>query len=102
MSATERPLRRDAQRNRERIQAAALELFAERGVEVTLDDVAERAGVGVGTVYRRYPNKDALTRRPVRGQGRRARRTRGGRAGRPGCMAGVHRFPRKRGRGVRA
>jgi AcrR family transcriptional regulator len=60
MSATERPLRRDAQRNRERIQAAALELFAERGIEVTLDDVAEHAGVGVGTVYRRYPNKDAL------------------------------------------
>jgi AcrR family transcriptional regulator len=57
---TERPLRRDAQRNLERIRAAALELFAERGVGVTLDDIAERAGVGVGTVYRRYPNKDAL------------------------------------------
>jgi AcrR family transcriptional regulator len=57
---TERPLRRDAQRNRERVRAAARELFGERGVEATLDDVAERAGVGVGTVYRRYPNKDAL------------------------------------------
>jgi AcrR family transcriptional regulator len=56
----DRPLRRDAQRNRERILAAARELFAERGVEATLDEVAARAGVGVGTVYRRYPNKDAL------------------------------------------
>lgn len=55
-----RPLRRDAQRNRERILAAAKELFAERGVDATLDDVAARAGVGVGTVYRRYANKDAL------------------------------------------
>jgi AcrR family transcriptional regulator len=55
-----RPLRRDAQRNRERILAAARELFAERGVDATLDDVAARAGVGVGTVYRRYANKDAL------------------------------------------
>jgi len=55
-----KPLRRDAQRNRERILAAARELFAERGIDATLDDVAARAGVGVGTVYRRYPNKDAL------------------------------------------
>ena len=55
-----RPLRRDAQRNRERILDAARELFAERGVAVTLDDIAKRAGVGVGTVYRRYSNKDAL------------------------------------------
>jgi AcrR family transcriptional regulator len=55
-----RPLRRDAQRNRERILAAAREVFAERGVGATLDDIAARAGVGVGTVYRRYPNKDAL------------------------------------------
>src|SRR5579864_1563646 len=57
---SERPLRRDAQRNRERILAAARQLFAERGIDATLDDVADRAGVGVGTVYRRYPNKDAL------------------------------------------
>lgn len=55
-----RPLRRDAQRNRERVLEAAREVFAERGVSATLDDVAVRAGVGVGTVYRRYPNKDAL------------------------------------------
>jgi AcrR family transcriptional regulator len=55
-----RPLRRDAERNRQRIlRAAALE-FSERGLEVTLDDVARRAGVGVGTVYRRFPDKEAL------------------------------------------
>ncbi len=59
-AGTGRPLRRDAQRNRERILAAAREVFAERGPGATLDDVAARAGVGVGTVYRRYPNKDAL------------------------------------------
>jgi 23S rRNA (pseudouridine1915-N3)-methyltransferase len=57
---TGKPLRRDAQRNRERILAAAREVFAERGVAATLDDVAARAGVGVGTVYRRFRNKDVL------------------------------------------
>jgi AcrR family transcriptional regulator len=57
---TTRPLRRDAQRNRERILGAARQVFAGRGIDATLDDVAAAAGVGVGTVYRRYPNKDAL------------------------------------------
>jgi AcrR family transcriptional regulator len=60
MPTTERPLRRDAERNRRRILAAAHELFAEAGLEVTLDDVAERTGVGVGTVYRRFANKEEL------------------------------------------
>lgn len=55
-----RPLRRDAERNRRRILEAAAELFADRGLGVTLDDVARHAGVGVGTVYRRFPNKPAL------------------------------------------
>jgi AcrR family transcriptional regulator len=55
-----RPLRRDAARNRERILAAAAGLFTERGLQVTLDEVARRAGVGVGTVYRRFPDKEAL------------------------------------------
>src|SRR4051794_18831071 len=57
---TERPLRRDAERNRQRILAAAAEVFAERGLGATLDDIARHAGVGVGTVYRRFPDKDAL------------------------------------------
>jgi AcrR family transcriptional regulator len=55
-----KPLRRDAQRNRERILTAARDVFAAGGVHATLDDVAAHAGVGVGTVYRRFPNKDAL------------------------------------------
>jgi AcrR family transcriptional regulator len=61
MSVTlERPLRRDAERNRQRVLAAARELFAERGLDVTLDDIARGAGVGVGTVYRRFPDKEQL------------------------------------------
>lgn len=55
-----RPLRRDAERNRLRILAAAREIFAARGVDVTLDDIAAHAGVGVGTVYRRYPSREHL------------------------------------------
>ena len=55
-----RPLRRDAERNRLRILRAASEVFTERGLQATLDDVAGRAGVGVGTVYRRFPDKEAL------------------------------------------
>ncbi|MFC4064157.1 TetR/AcrR family transcriptional regulator [Actinoplanes subglobosus] len=54
------PLRRDAQRNRERIVEAAGEVFATRGFAATLDDVAHHAGVGVGTVYRRFPTKEEL------------------------------------------
>ena len=55
-----RPLRRDAERNRQRIMTAAAEVFTERGLAATLDDVARQAGVGVGTVYRRFPDKEAL------------------------------------------
>ncbi|WP_157017988.1 TetR/AcrR family transcriptional regulator [Cryptosporangium arvum] len=56
----DRPLRRDAERNRQRILAAAREVFAARGVDVTLDDIAHHAGLGVGTVYRRYPSRELL------------------------------------------
>jgi AcrR family transcriptional regulator len=59
-SSAERPLRRDAERNRRRILQAADEVFTERGLEATLDDVARHAGVGVGTVYRRFPDKASL------------------------------------------
>ena len=55
-----RPLRRDAERNRQRILTAAAEVFRQRGLEATLDDVARAAGVGVGTVYRRFPDKETL------------------------------------------
>ena len=55
-----RPLRADAERNRARIIEAAARVFAERGLDATLHDVAEAAGLGVGTVYRRFPDKEAL------------------------------------------
>jgi AcrR family transcriptional regulator len=53
-------LRRDAERNRALILEAAREAFAELGLRVTLDEIARRAGVGVGTVYRRFADKEAL------------------------------------------
>ena len=52
-----RALRADAAHNRERLLAAAAELFAERGLDVSLNDIAHHAGVGVGTAYRRFANK---------------------------------------------
>jgi AcrR family transcriptional regulator len=55
-----RPLRRDAALNRQRILQAASEVFTERGLEVSLDEVARQAGVGVGTVYRRFRTKEDL------------------------------------------
>lgn len=55
-----RPLRRDAERNRQRILRAAAEVFTARGLQASLDDVARHAGVGVGTVYRRFPDKESL------------------------------------------
>ena len=55
-----RPLRQDAERNRQRILAAAAEVFNERGLEVSLDEIARHAGVGVGTVYRRFRTKEEL------------------------------------------
>jgi len=53
-------LRADAARNRERILAAAEEVFLERGADASLDDIAKRAKVGIGTLYRRFPTRDAL------------------------------------------
>jgi len=55
-----RPQRADARRNRERVVAAAGIVFAEQGRDAQMDDVARRAGVGVGTVYRHFPTKEAL------------------------------------------
>ena len=55
-----RPLRRDAARNRQLLLDAAGTVFAERGLEATLDDVARAAGVGVGTAYRHFANKFEL------------------------------------------
>lgn len=57
---TARPMRADARRNREALLQAAAELFAEEGTEVSLEAVAARAGVGIGTLYRNFPNRDSL------------------------------------------
>jgi AcrR family transcriptional regulator len=56
----DRPLRADAARNREKVLRAAREAFAESGYGVPLDEIAARAGVGPGTVYRHFPAKEAL------------------------------------------
>jgi AcrR family transcriptional regulator len=56
----EKPLRADARRNREKVLAAARAVFSEQGVDAQMDDVARRAAVGVGTVYRHFPTKEAL------------------------------------------
>src|SRR3954453_1663695 len=53
-------LRVDAQHNRTRIVEAARELFAEAGLDVTMTDIARRSGVGVATLYRRFPTKESL------------------------------------------
>ena len=63
-----RPLRADARRNRERILASARAVFATDGADAQIDDVAVHAGVGVGTVYRHFPNKEALMIELVREQ----------------------------------
>ena len=55
-----RPLRADARRNRERVLAAAREVLAVEGVDAQMTDIARRAGVGIGTLYRHFPDKTAL------------------------------------------
>ena len=55
-----RPLRADARRNREKLLAAATEAFAEEGEDMALEAIAARAGVGIGTLYRHFPHRDAL------------------------------------------
>jgi AcrR family transcriptional regulator len=55
-----RPLRADAARNRARVLAVAYQTFAEEGLGVPIDEIARRAGVGAGTLYRHFPTKEAL------------------------------------------
>jgi AcrR family transcriptional regulator len=55
-----RPLRTDARRNRDRLVAEAATAFAERGVDVPLEEIARRSDVGIGTLYRHFPTRDAL------------------------------------------
>src|SRR3954451_1696234 len=56
----QRPKRADALRNYEKVVAAAREAFAERGASTSLEEIARRAGVGIGTLYRNFPNRQAL------------------------------------------
>ncbi len=60
LSPPTRAPRADAERNRRRVLGAAAHVFAERGAAATLNDVARAAGVGVGTVYRKFPDKEAM------------------------------------------
>ncbi|KUI36360.1 TetR family transcriptional regulator [Mycobacterium sp. IS-1496] len=58
--ARPRPLRADAARNRDRVLRVAYETFATEGLTVPVDEIARRAGVGAGTIYRHFPTKEAL------------------------------------------
>src|SRR5258708_27839424 len=60
MPAVARPMRADAQRNREQLLAAAVVAFSQEGPEVTLESIARDAGVGIGTLYRHFPSREAL------------------------------------------
>lgn len=57
---TARPMRADARRNYERLLAEAKSTFAEQGADASLEEVARRAGVGIGTLYRHFPTREAL------------------------------------------
>jgi AcrR family transcriptional regulator len=57
---SDRPQRADARRNRERVMAAARAAFAVAGADLPMEEIARSAGVGIGTVYRHFPNKEAL------------------------------------------
>lgn len=78
MTQTDRPLRADAARNRARVLEVAYDTFAAEGMSVPIDEIARRAGVGAGTVYRHFPTKEDLFRavveeriRGIIGEGRR-------------------------------
>ncbi|MFI5832764.1 TetR/AcrR family transcriptional regulator [Micromonospora sp. NPDC051300] len=64
----DRPLRADAQRNRQRLLDAAVQAFSQGGAEVTLDRVAKEAGVGIGTLYRHFPTREALVEAAYRNE----------------------------------
>jgi len=69
VAATEsRPLRADAQRNRDRLLAVAARAFSQDGPDVTLDSIAKEAGVGIGTLYRHFPTREALVEATYRNE----------------------------------
>ncbi|OBQ71003.1 MULTISPECIES: TetR/AcrR family transcriptional regulator [Mesorhizobium] len=59
-AAVEKPLRADARRNRDRLVEMAAAVFAERGIDASLEEIARRAGVGIGTLYRHFPTREHL------------------------------------------
>lgn len=63
-----RPLRADAQRNRDRLLEAAVSAFSREGPDVTLDAIAKDAGVGIGTLYRHFPTREALVEAAYRNE----------------------------------
>ena len=65
---TPRPLRADAQRNRDRLLAAAVQAFSQDGPDVTLDAIAKQAGVGIGTLYRHFPTRESLVEASYRNE----------------------------------
>ncbi|WP_433513297.1 TetR/AcrR family transcriptional regulator [Nonomuraea sp. CA-143628] len=68
MQAGSRPLRADARRNRDRLLDAAVRAFSHEGPEVTLDAIAKDAGVGIGTLYRHFPTREALVEAAYRNE----------------------------------
>ena len=62
------PMRADARRSRERLLAAATQAFAEKGADAPLEDIAKRAGVGIGTLYRHFPTRLDLQEAVYRNQ----------------------------------
>ena len=71
LAQPERPLRADAARNRARVLEVAYDIFAAEGLSVPIDEIARRAGVGAGTVYRHFPTKEDLFRAVVEDRSRR-------------------------------
>ena len=67
-TTTGRPMRADARRNYERLLAAARAAFLEHGADASLEDIARRAGVGIGTLYRHFPTRHALQEAVYRGE----------------------------------
>src|ERR1017187_5002141 len=65
---TTKPLRADAQRNRDRLLEVAVRAFSQEGPDVTLDATAKAAGVGIGTLYRHFPTREALVETAYRGE----------------------------------
>ena len=67
-ASTRRPMRADARRNYDRLVAVANAAFAEHGPDASLDEIARRAGVGIGTLYRHFPSRQALLEAVYRDQ----------------------------------